>query len=270
MSSSGMSILTRPLARTQPSSLYILSQCRAYRSPFRSHYRGHNDPQSAEPPAYNATQNADNAFNAALSSNKKWCEHIAQEKPDLFPNLAKGQSPQILWLGCSDSRAPETTLLGLQPGDVFVHRNIANVFTPNDLSSAAAITFAVSALKVKHIVVCGHTSCGGVAATLGAASKGGVLDTWLAPLRRLRAQLEPGWEKEGTSAEERSKALIEANVREGLKAVRENAFVVDAIKSGALEVHGAVYDVGTGQLKELDTAEKEEDKGTREGVFALR
>ena len=219
--------------------------------------------------AHNSAPKTEDAFHAALSSNKQWRESTAQAKPDLFPTLAKGQAPQILWLGCSDSRCPETTLLGLQPGDVFVHRNIANIFTPTDLSTQAVLAFAVGALKVNQIVVCGHTSCGGVAATLGGDSKGGILDAWLSPLRRLRAQLTPTWEKENTSAEGRSRQLIEENVRAGLRTVRENAIVIEAIKSG-LKVHGVVYDVGSGQIDELDSGEKEEEAGTREGVFSLK
>ena len=116
--------------------------------------------------------------------------------------------------------------------------------------------------------MCGHTKCGGVAATLGADSKGGVLDAWLGPLRRVRADLTPQWDKEGVSEEERSKQLIEGNVRSGVRTVRENGTVVAAMKDG-LKVHGVIYDVGSGQLQEIDCEEGDDEKGRREGVFAL-
>ena len=111
--------------------------------------------------------NAETPLQQALSSNKSWATHTSSTNSSLLEKNSKGQSPQILWIGCSDSRVPETTILGLQPGDVFVHRNIANVLPPTDLSSQAVITYAVAHLKVKQVVVCGHTSCGGVAAALG-------------------------------------------------------------------------------------------------------
>ena len=226
----------------------------------------HPNPQRNTHTISNST---DDAYQAALTSNKTWREQISQSDPNLFPTLAKGQSPQILWLGCSDSRCPETTLLGLKPGDVFVHRNIANIFTPTDLSSAAVLAFAVGALKVKHIVVAGHTSCGGVAAALGADSKGGVLDAWLAPLRRVRADLTPGWEKDGIAQEERNRQVTEGNVRAGVRTVRENGIVAAAVKEGSVKVHGVIYDVGSGEVRELGIEEGEEEKGRREGVFAL-
>ncbi|KAG8530941.1 uncharacterized protein KY384_004298 [Bacidia gigantensis] len=212
----------------------------------------------------------EDTYSLGLQRNKAWAQDTASATPDLFPTLAKGQSPQILWLGCSDSRCPETTLLGLQPGDVFVHRNIANVINSADLSSAAVLAFAVGNLKVKHVVVCGHTSCGGVAAALGNASVGGILDAWLAPLKRLRAENVKQWEKEGISADEQKSKLVQANVRASVKVVRENSVVVEAVKERGLQIHGVVYDVGSGHLEELDTQEGEEDKGFREGVFSLK
>jgi carbonic anhydrase len=189
-------------------------------------------------------------YHATLANNKGWASKTAREHPDLFPTLATGQHPEILWIGCADSRCPETTILGLQPGDVFVHRNIANIVHYGDLSSAAVIEYAVVYLKVAHIILCGHTACGGVTAALG-NQKLGILDPWLMPLRRLREQniqlldsLDP---------KEAVVRLAELNVLQGVRALKENNVVLDAIQDRGLQVHGLIYDVGSGLLSELET-----------------
>jgi carbonic anhydrase len=169
-----------------------------------------------------------------------------------------------LWIGCADSRCPETTILGLNPGDVFVHRNIANILIPTDLSSLSVIQYAVEYLKVKHVVICGHTSCGGIAAALG-NKKLGLIDTWLMPLRQLRrenlALLESMPEKE------RGLKLVELNVRNGVDLLTDNPVVLDAINERGLKVHGLIYDVGTGELKELDINESDETIKSRITAF---
>ena len=200
-------------------------------------------------------------FRLALRQNKDWASTTAHHHPTLFPTLAKSQSPEILWIGCSDSRVPETTVLGLKPGDVFVLRNIANILSPGDISSEAVIEFAVKHLKVKHIVLCGHTLCGGVAAALG-NKKLGVIDTWLVPLMQLRKENERELERlEGE--EERGKRLVELNVLRGVRVLRENEAVGRGLREEGLEVHGLVYDVASGVLEELDTYESEADAKTR-------
>ena len=194
-------------------------------------------------------------YATALRNNKEWAAQTAREYPDLFPTLATGQTPQILWIGCSDSRCPETTFLGLKPGDVFVHRNIANVLHPGDLSSAAAIEYAVQYLRVKHVVVCGHTACGGVAAAMGNKNLG-ILDPWLLPLRQLRERnLDL---LQSLSPDEATVKLAELNVREGLNIVKQKGVVLNAIQERGLELHGLIYDVGSGVLSELDTQDSEE------------
>jgi carbonic anhydrase len=197
-----------------------------------------------------------------LQKNKEW----ASNYPAQFPSLATGQQPEILWIGCSDSRCPETTILGLNPGDVFVHRNIANIVHQADLSSACVVEFAVSYLKVKHIVVSGHTACGGVNAALG-NSKLGILDTWLLPLRNLRQQnlellqsLEP---KEAISK------LAELNVIDGVQKLKQLGVVIDAIENRGLQVHGVVYDVATGLLRTLN-AEDESHEATKARLTAFK
>ncbi|KAL8826001.1 MAG: hypothetical protein Q9191_004071 [Dirinaria sp. TL-2023a] len=208
------------------------------------------------------------AFLDALERNKKWAARTAKDQPDLFPTCAKGQSPKILWLGCSDSRVPESTLLDLCPGSVFVHRNIANVLTSTDLSSTAVITYGVEHLKVDHVVVCGHTSCGGVAAAMGNARLG-VLDLWLTPLRELRARFKPLWAKEGLSEEDMKARLVVENVKQGVKTVRENPEVTAAVKERGLRVHGVVYNIGSGELKLVETKEPHPEQSAREEAFLI-
>lgn len=214
----------------------------------------------------NGADGAEDTYVRAFVSNKSWVSTITKSKPDLLPTLAKGQSPEILWIGCSDSRCPETTILGLQPGDVFVHRNIANILVPTDLSSLSVIQYAVEYLKVKHIVVSGHTKCGGVAASLG-NKKLGLIDTWLLPLRALRRDnlkllesLEP---------DQAALKLVELNVRAGVKVLEENPTVIDAISERGVKIHGVIYDVGSGELKELDIEEDEETVRSRKTAFKI-
>lgn len=208
-------------------------------------------------------------FQTCLHQNKQWAQATAHDHPDLFPTLASGQKPQILWIGCSDSRVPETTVLGLKPGDVFVHRNIANILPPTDLNSQSVIAYAVAHLKVAHVVVCGHTSCGGAAAALG-NQKLGLLDAWLSPLRKLRADNKAAWDGEGLGDKERLGRLVEANVRQGVQTLRENAEVIDGIRERGVVVHGLVYDVGSGELRELDVEEEDDVGKKRVEAFATK
>ncbi|KKK23027.1 hypothetical protein AOCH_005356 [Aspergillus ochraceoroseus] len=176
-------------------------------------------------------------FIAALGLNKEWASKIAKEQPELFPTLAAGQNPEILWIGCSDSRCPETTLLGLKPGD------------RSEL--VAVIEYAVRHLRVKHIVLSGHTCCGGVAAALGNKQLG-ILDPWLLPLRQLREEnLEL---LQSLSADEAAVKLVEFNVLAGVKVLKQKNVVLEAMQQG-LKVHGVVYDVSSGVIRQLDTSE---------------
>lgn len=169
--------------------------------------------------------------------------------------LATGQKPEILWIGCSDSRCPETTILGLKPGDVFVHRNIANILHGADLSSSAVIEFAVRYLQVKHIVVSGHTGCGGIAAAMGNKQLG-ILDPWLLPLRQIREQNLKTLQS--MTPEEASVKMAELNVYEGVKTLKQKSVVLEAIEERGLQIHGLIYEVASGMLRELDTDDSEE------------
>ncbi|MCJ1432916.1 hypothetical protein MMC27_002274 [Xylographa pallens] len=202
----------------------------------------------------------------ALAQNRAWASHTASAQPAFFSTLSAGQHPPILWLGCSDSRVPETTITGLQPGQIFVHRNIANILPPTDLNSAAVIEYAVAHVGVQHVVVCGHTSCGGCIAALG-NDRIGVIDAWLLPLRKLRAELGKGWE--GVGKEERVQRLVEANVKAGVRTLRENPNVVKAVAERGVKVHGLVYDIKTGVLSELEV-EDEDGEGVRREAFAVQ
>lgn len=146
-------------------------------------------------------------------------------------------------------------MLGLLPGDVFVHRNIANILHPGDLSSGAVIEYAVKHLRVKHVVVCGHTSCGGVAAAMGSKQLG-ILDPWLLPLRQVRERNLATLNK--LSPDEAAEKLVELNVRESLNVVTQKSVVLEAIQERGLQVHGLIYEVGSGVLRELDTTDSDE------------
>lgn len=160
-----------------------------------------------------------------------------------------------MWLGCSDSRCPETTILGLQPGDVFVHRNIGNIISATDINTSAVIEFAVVHLKVKHVILCGHTSCGGATAALGESRIGGVLDTWITPLKAIRrkhAEELAAIRDEGG----RSRLVVELNVRAGVEVLMSNFTILEAIHDRGLEVHGCVFDIGTGRIADLSIGTK--------------
>ncbi|KAK3402177.1 carbonic anhydrase [Sordaria brevicollis] len=205
---------------------------------------------------------SENTFHYALSSNNAWAGYKAHQNPQFFPKLAGGQSPEILWIGCSDSRCPETTILGMQPGDVFVHRNIANIVSPTDINTTAVIEYAVAHLKVKHVVLCGHSACGGAAAALSDARVGGVLDTWLLPLKTVRFNHAEELDAI-TDDKERTIRIAQLNVEAGIRVLMNNATIREAIAERGLEVHGVFFDIGCGRIKELGcgTAHKSSHAG---------
>jgi carbonic anhydrase len=154
----------------------------------------------------------------------------------------------------------------MEPGDVFVHRNIANVVHPTDLSANAVIDYAVNHLKVKHVVLCGHTSCGGVAAALG-NKKLGLIDTWLLPLRTLRK--ENLKLLESLPPQDAALKLVELNVKEGVKTLKENYSILDAMADRGLKVHGLIYDIAKGQLNELEILDDDETTTIRQKAFKV-
>lgn len=185
--------------------------------------------------------------------NAEWAKRMATTAPEVLASNAKGQAPPVLWIGCADSRAGEGCL-DLFPGEVFVHRNIANVVSAGDLSVNSVLQFAVSVLKVQHIVVCGHTDCGGVKTALTSAKLGGPMDLWLRQIKEVRAKHAKVIEGYQDPTEKLNK-MVELNVAQQVHNVCHNDFVQDAIKSKQLQVHGLVLDVGSGLLKQVDVPE---------------
>ena len=186
-----------------------------------------------------------------IAGNRDFVKSIASRKPDLFEKLANSQAPEILWIGCADSRVPETTILNKNPGEVFVHRNVANIIQAEDLNSGSVIQFAVTVLKVKKIMVCGHTNCGGALASLGDDDLGPVLNGWLRPLRELRKMHQAEIDSLASS-DDKGVKLAELNVHQAVSILRQKESVAKAMKEVGLEVHGALYNVGSGELQFLD------------------
>lgn len=186
-----------------------------------------------------------------FENNRKWAERIEKEQPDFFKKLAMDQNPEYLWIGCSDSRVPANEIVDLAPGDLFVHRNVANLIIHSDLNSQAVLQYAVEVLKVKHIIVCGHYGCGGVRAAMQNQSLG-LIDNWLMHIRDTYQK----YEKEIRSISDEEKKvnrLCECNVEVQVYNVCHNPFVQRAWNNGqSLSVHGWIYSLKNGLLKDLD------------------
>lgn len=199
---------------------------------------------------------ASDTIETLMKRNSEWAKRMATQNPTLFPTNAQGQSPQILWIGCSDSRAGDACL-DLLPGETFVHRNIANVVSYGDLSSSSVVQFAVNVLKVKHIIVCGHYDCGGIWTSLTTKKLGGPMDSWLRHLKDIKARNSSHLNKI-TDMKEKCDKLVELNVVAQVHNLQRNDDVLKAMQTSGLEVHGMVYDVATGLLKQLDIPEDQE------------
>ena len=184
-----------------------------------------------------------------FENNKEWVQERLGTEPDYFKKLSQGQSPEILYIGCSDSRVSSEELMGVGPGDVFVHRNIANMVDNTDLNSMSVINYAVEHLEVKHVVVCGHYYCGGVKAAMQSADLG-LLNPWLRNIRDVYRihQEELSLIKD---EEERYKKFVELNVQEQCVNVIKTADVQKAIRNRNLTVHGWVFDIHSGKLIDL-------------------
>ena len=188
-------------------------------------------------------------LSALFANNRAWAAEMVARDGDFFTELAKHQSPEHLWIGCSDSRVPANQIVGLPPGDVFVHRNVANVVVHTDLNCLSVLQYAVDVLRVRHVIVCGHYGCGGVRAALD-GSRHGLIDNWL------RHVLDVGQkhaDELATLADERRfDRLCELNVVEQVDHVRQTTIVEDAWARGQdLSVHGLVYGLEDGLLRDL-------------------
>lgn len=185
-----------------------------------------------------------------LAGNKAWAREIIRREPDFFERLSRIQSPEYLWIGCSDSRVPANQITGLAPGEVFVHRNVANVVVHADLNCLSVLQFAVDVLKVKHVIVCGHYGCGGVGAALDNA-KLGLIDNWLRHVQDV-GQKHRDAIAALDSREKRLDRLCELNVIEQVMNVAQTTVVQDAWARGqALAVHGWIYSLKDGLLRDL-------------------
>ncbi|OCL00493.1 carbonic anhydrase [Cenococcum geophilum 1.58] len=195
------------------------------------------------------------ALERIVAGNKIYARKIIEQDPQFFKTLATSQSPEILWIGCADSRVPETTVCDCKPGDIFVHRNIANCLHADDLNASSVIEYATAYLKVKKIVVCGHTKCGGANAALGDADLGPTLNTWLLPLRELRRKHKVELESL-VDDDAKSIRLAELNVQQSLDVLRKHPTVSKAINERGLTLHGMIFDIAAGELRVLNEAKK--------------
>ena len=182
--------------------------------------------------------------------NKAWAARIQQQDPEFFSKLSQQQSPEYLWIGCSDSRVPANQIVGLLPGEIFVHRNVANLVVHTDLNCLSVMQFAVDILKVRHIIVCGHYGCGGVQATLR-GDRLGLSDNWLRHVQDVREKHGKRLAKLGHDAEAVNR-LCELNVIEQVVNVCQTTIARDAWQRGQeLVVHGWIYGIQNGLLKDL-------------------
>ena len=188
-------------------------------------------------------------FKKIFQNNETWIQEKLALDPEYFQKLSKGQSPEILYIGCSDSRVTAEDLMGAKPGEVFIHRNIANMVISIDLNMMSVLNYAVRHLKVQHIVVCGHYECGGVKAAMTPADMG-ILNPWLRNIRDVyrihQAELD-GIEE----TPKRYDRLIELNVQEQCVNLIKTAAVQEAYKERGLSVHGWVFDIHTGKIIDL-------------------
>ncbi len=184
-----------------------------------------------------------------FAANRTWAKHLKETDPDYFKNLAKQQKPEILWIGCADSRVPANQIIDLPPGKVFVHRNIANVVVHSDLSCLSVLQYAVEVLAVRHVIVCGHYGCGGVRDSL-AKPEHGLIDNWLNHIRNVqRLHLAELYALEG---EARIRRLCELNVIEQMCNVANTTIVRDAWATGTgPDIYGWIYGIDDGLLRTL-------------------
>lgn len=191
------------------------------------------------------------SYKKLLEGNRLWVENMNKNTPDFFLKLSKGQKPPILWIGCSDSRVPANEITNTNPGEIFVHRNIANMVIHTDMSMLSVLDYAVNVLEVKHIIVCGHYGCGGVLAAMGNMQVG-IIDNWLRHIKDVyRIHKE---ELDAISdMEKRNRRLVELNVIEQVYDLTKTSIIQNAwSRKQSLHVHGWVYDISNGIINDLN------------------
>lgn len=207
-------------------------------------------------------------INKLIENNKEWVESKLQLDPNFFNKLKDVQTPPLLWIGCSDSRIPANEVIGAQPGEVFVHRNIANLVVHSDLNMLSVLDYSVNVLKVKHIIVCGHYGCGGVKASMGNNSVG-IIDNWLRHIKDVYA-----FNKSELNAIEDENArfdrFVELNTIQQVQNLATTSIVQNAWDAGQeLSIHGWVYELGTGLVKDLGVTLSTLSNLKEESVYKL-
>jgi carbonic anhydrase len=191
------------------------------------------------------------SYKKLLDNNKSWVTEQLVLDPQYFEKLAQGQTPEYLWIGCSDSRVPANTITGTDPGEMFVHRNIANMVVHSDMNMLSVLSYAVEVLKVKHIIVCGHYGCGGVNAAMG-NKQIGLIDNWLRHIKDVYRYHHKELDAI-ENMEQRARRFVEVNVMEQVHDLGKTSIVQNAWKNKQpLHIHGWVYDINDGIIKDLD------------------
>lgn len=188
-------------------------------------------------------------YEKLLKGNEEWVAAKLRLDPKYFDQMAQGQQPEFLWIGCSDSRVPESEITGAEPGQIFVHRNIANQVIHSDTNMLSVLQYAIEYLHVKHIIVCGHYGCGGVRAAMG-NSYVGLVGRWLAYVKDIFTHHSQ--ELEGLNDHDRENRMVELNVIEQVHNLAKTSYVQRAWKSRELEIHGWVYSLENGKIIDLD------------------
>jgi carbonic anhydrase len=196
------------------------------------------------------------------ANNRDWVQRKLTGDPSFFKRLEGQQAPEYLWIGCADSRVPANEIVGLDPGELFVHRNVANLAPPQDANYLSVLQFAVDVIKVKHILVVGHYGCGGVAAAVDGQRRG-LVDHWLHPIREVHHEHRHDLEKlDGPRA--RWDRLVELNILRQVRNVASDVFVQDAWARGqTLSVHGWVYSIADGLVRDLETSVSSPEQAER-------
>jgi len=190
-------------------------------------------------------------YKKILDGNRKWVASKIDQDPEYFEKLAQGQSPPLLWIGCSDSRVPANEVIGAQPGEVFVHRNIANMVVHSDMNMLSVLDYAVNVLKVQHVIVCGHYGCGGVKAAMGNDSIG-LIDNWIRHIKDVYRHHHTFLDSI-IDEKDRFDAFVELNVKEQVLDLAKTSIVQSAWKNGQnLCLHGWVYRLNSGLVKDLE------------------
>lgn len=184
-----------------------------------------------------------------IANNRYWSESLSARDPEFFATLARQQRPEFLWIGCSDSRVPANEVVGLMPGELFVHRNVANMVVATDMNLLSVLQYAIDILQVKHVIVCGHYSCGGVRAALGHESLG-LIDNWLRAIKAIHYQYRGRFE--GLTEDQQVDLLCELNVKRQVRNVCHTTLVQKAWQRGQpLAIHGWIYGLTDGLVKDL-------------------